>query len=372
MGESFPLASAASSFGYTRSSDYPIARPSPGAPPLVVTPSRRLPGLARDCPPLGVPRVWGVFTGKLPYRAAISNGAFDHQKMRICLLAPSVLYWSKSLSEVVMPRGEHNRKLSPDTWQRVIREYVTPLPNGTWVGMDTLARKYGVTRNAVSYHVTRAGIPIRDLREAHAHGKRCKPITNLPPAGESAPACKCGCGAPVAWNRRKNRWNTYVAGHYRPERPYHSAEWLGREYVAKHRTTTDIAAEFGVAASSVIKAITRAGIAARSQAESLRLSGGVRGANNPAWKGGTTPERQRVYRSQAWKKSVRAAYLRDGYTCQRCGAPKRGHKGLHAHHIRSWAEYPELRLDTDNLVTLCSRCHAWVHSTANTTGQYLA
>ena len=271
-----------------------------------------------------------------------------------------------------MPRGEHNRKLSPETWQAVVSEYLTPLPDGTWTGMDTLARKYGVAQNAVYYHVKKAGVPTRNAREAHAHGKRCKPVTNLPPADESAPACKCGCDAAVAWNRRKNVWNLYVTRHYRPEQLYHSAEYLQREYVAKHRTTTDIASEFGVGASSVIKAIGRAGIPMRSQGESLRLSGASRGANNPAWKGGTTPERQRIYRSQAWKRSVRVAYLRDGYTCQRCGATKQGYRSLHAHHVRSWAEHPSLRLDVDNLVTLCNRCHVWVHSLANVAGQFLA
>ena len=43
---------------------------------------------------------------------------------------------------------------------------------------------------------------------------------------------------------------------------------------------------------------------------------------------------------------------RDG-VCQCCG----GHKHLEAHHIFSWEDYPDLRVDVDNGVTLCRWCH---------------
>lgn len=45
---------------------------------------------------------------------------------------------------------------------------------------------------------------------------------------------------------------------------------------------------------------------------------------------------------------------RDDYTCQLCNL-----KGtdLNAHHIYPWANYPELRFDLNNVITLCKRCH---------------
>lgn len=76
--------------------------------------------------------------------------------------------------------------------------------------------------------------------------------------------------------------------------------------------------------------------------------------NNPNWKGGIRPinQRQRTHKAYLdWRKSV---YIRDNYTCQDCGV-KGGQ--LHAHHIKSFAKHPELRMDINNGKTLCVECH---------------
>lgn len=52
-----------------------------------------------------------------------------------------------------------------------------------------------------------------------------------------------------------------------------------------------------------------------------------------------------------WRKAI---YERDEYTCQNC--KKVGGK-LQAHHIKSWKQYPELRLEINNGITLCEECH---------------
>ena len=58
---------------------------------------------------------------------------------------------------------------------------------------------------------------------------------------------------------------------------------------------------------------------------------------------------RRDYRQ--WRSDV---FTRDNWTCQTCG--ERGCY-LEAHHIKGWAEYPELRYDMGNGVTLCKECH---------------
>jgi hypothetical protein len=55
-----------------------------------------------------------------------------------------------------------------------------------------------------------------------------------------------------------------------------------------------------------------------------------------------------------WRDSV---FCRDGYVCVNCGS----RESLEAHHINRWVDAPSLRLDIDNGVTLCKRCHQERH-----------
>lgn len=50
---------------------------------------------------------------------------------------------------------------------------------------------------------------------------------------------------------------------------------------------------------------------------------------------------------------------RDNYTCQDCGSKNK--KYLQAHHIKSWSEFPHLRYELSNGITLCTKCHAKHH-----------
>lgn len=56
-----------------------------------------------------------------------------------------------------------------------------------------------------------------------------------------------------------------------------------------------------------------------------------------------------------WRRDV---FFNDNFTCFLCD--KRGGK-LHAHHIKPWSEFPELRYEVFNGVTLCVDCHKQIH-----------
>ena len=50
---------------------------------------------------------------------------------------------------------------------------------------------------------------------------------------------------------------------------------------------------------------------------------------------------------------------RDDFTCQSCGDNRGGN--LAVHHIKFWADYPELRFVLDNGLTVCRDCHKVIH-----------
>lgn len=61
-------------------------------------------------------------------------------------------------------------------------------------------------------------------------------------------------------------------------------------------------------------------------------------------------------RQGQWSAQVIA---RDGAKCQHCGVQG---VELHAHHLKSWKDYPEHRFDLANGITLCYACHWSLHS----------
>jgi thymidylate synthase (FAD) len=98
---------------------------------------------------------------------------------------------------------------------------------------------------------------------------------------------------------------------------------------------------------------------------------GRTGEKSPNWKGGVTPERQRLYATKEWNSINSKVFERDNWVCQRCGGKHSYRNQLHAHHIKSWADYPDNRLELSNLITICKKCHHWIHSKKNTKKDFL-
>ena len=84
------------------------------------------------------------------------------------------------------------------------------------------------------------------------------------------------------------------------------------------------------------------------------IKGSMSGIKNGMWKGEILPERKRLYFTEEYKNWRSSVFQRDNWTCQTCG--KRGCI-LEAHHINEWCNYPELRFEISNGVTLCQECH---------------
>lgn len=84
------------------------------------------------------------------------------------------------------------------------------------------------------------------------------------------------------------------------------------------------------------------------------------GAAHYNWKGGRPWKRAAAGAYFKWRMAVLA---RDDFRCLECGITggKRG-RGLHAHHIKSYADFPDLRYETGNGLTLCKACHTTLHA----------
>lgn len=83
------------------------------------------------------------------------------------------------------------------------------------------------------------------------------------------------------------------------------------------------------------------------------------GPNSVNWQGGKTSETRRVRASSEYKEWRDAVFSRDNYTCVECGRRRRpgDRVELHADHIESFSERPDLRLEVSNGRTLCVECH---------------
>lgn len=86
-----------------------------------------------------------------------------------------------------------------------------------------------------------------------------------------------------------------------------------------------------------------------------------RGPDHWNWKGGRDDwsNRKHSHKTEKYKAWRKAVFEKDDYTCQLC--QRRGGI-LVAHHIFRWADYPELRFNISNGMTLCKPCHLVTHA----------
>lgn len=66
----------------------------------------------------------------------------------------------------------------------------------------------------------------------------------------------------------------------------------------------------------------------------------------------------RNYQDPIYKEWRKKVYARDKHCCRWPGCNKR--RGLQAHHIMKWSDYPGLRYEVGNGITLCKQHHKMV------------
>lgn len=82
------------------------------------------------------------------------------------------------------------------------------------------------------------------------------------------------------------------------------------------------------------------------------------GKNHWNWNGGISRKNHRR-ETKEYKEWRLAVYKKDYWTCQDCNVKQ---KHPIAHHKKTWNDYPELRYDVNNGVTLCRSCHKKRHT----------
>ena len=90
-----------------------------------------------------------------------------------------------------------------------------------------------------------------------------------------------------------------------------------------------------------------------------KISNAQKGEKGNNWIDGRTSENRKTRQGielRLWREAV---FARDNWTCQKCGDNKGGN--LEAHHIKSFAKYPELRTSIENGITFCEKCHKIFH-----------
>lgn len=152
-------------------------------------------------------------------------------------------------------------------------------------------------------------------------------------------------------------------GYLQQERVYRRARWPNRCPKCRHQTykcrqcgaATTRGYDLCKSCSHLKPRAECAGCGRR-----VRSSSAVRclPCHNKKQNRGLSRERTLFNVSPNWAKARTACFQRDNYTCQECG--KRGGV-LHAHHMKSYRDHPELRLSVSNLLTLCEPCHRATH-----------
>lgn len=69
----------------------------------------------------------------------------------------------------------------------------------------------------------------------------------------------------------------------------------------------------------------------------------------------------KFYTSRTWRRKAAEIRRRDNNECKCCKSKGRYAPAECVHHKKEIKDYPELALDDDNLISLCSRCHNQIH-----------
>jgi 5-methylcytosine-specific restriction endonuclease McrA/ribosomal protein L32 len=163
-----------------------------------------------------------------------------------------------------------------------------------------------------------------DCRHKFYSGKN-HPKFNINRHSSETILCACGCGTEIPKYDNKGRIKKYVVGHtMKGKRRKFTDEW--RKNISKSNTRNEK----------------------------------IMGKNHWNWKGGVTGQLKSIRHSKEYREWRLMVYRKDHFSCQECGKHCNEHQII-AHHIKDFKNYPKLRFDVNNGITLCRKCHLALH-----------
>lgn len=185
--------------------------------------------------------------------------------------------------------------------------------------------------------------------------------------GRTAWICKCDCGKEKIFTGNSlKRNNTTSCGCdndrnnvIRENKKYGRLLVLEKLYKKKnswyYKCLCDCGKEVIKKGSSLSSGLVKSCGCLRSEKSSIRAKSLVR-EKNPRWRGGIAIdyEFRKTKEYAHWRKTV---LNNGGKICKICGAKN----NLHAHHLNSYISHPEERIDPNNGVILCKKCHDHFH-----------
>jgi predicted DNA-binding protein YlxM (UPF0122 family) len=218
------------------------------------------------------------------------------------------------------------------------KELLESLYWGNQYSKQEISKIFNCTRKNIAHYMKELNIPTRSRSESikvSDNGGRFKKGIRNNPGGEF----KKGI---IPFN--------YI---------YIEPELLSSLYLGNQYSITIISKLLSISRYSIYTKLKKLNIPIRNVSEGLTIYCiDKHGKNSYNWKGGTTPLHKLERNSKKFKIWREEVFKRDNYTCQVCY--KRG-GFLHAHHVKKFSKYPELRFDISNGITLCVNDHIAIH-----------
>ena len=84
----------------------------------------------------------------------------------------------------------------------------------------------------------------------------------------------------------------------------------------------------------------------------------VGGESKPNWSDNMS---EKFYKSKKWKTKRQSILRRDEYICRECKRYGKTTPATTVHHILPLEQRPDLKLNSQNLISLCNECHNQMH-----------